>query len=518
MSGNRRDSNQEEKDTNEKVTYKKKLHVDQSEETKEKANQRPALSGNTLKEQVLSAIHISQEISDSAKKETQASMDQITKKTKEAGESQPTVGQRISPKATDKAVQAEPTQITQEPNNYTSSASANDEESAQANAPVNSRLSRMAADRSEVAGRMNERRKEDSIVRKIVTVIVVTLVLCMAISLFSFYRYWQSSLKPLDPDSKKIVQVEVPIGSSTKEIGKILQDDKVIKSGFVFTYYVKMNNLSNFQGGYYQMSANMTLDDVAHLLQEGGTAEPEALADAKLAIPEGQSIDQIGDLLAKHTKYSKEEFLTFMQDQTFFNKMVAAYPKLLTSASESQNMRYSLEGYLFPATYNYYKKQSLADIVEPMIAKMDSVMASKYDKVAESGMTVHQVLTLASLVEKEGVSADDRRKIARVFLNRLQQDMPLQSDISVLYALNEQKVHLSNEDTAVDSPYNLYLNKGYGPGPFDSPSEESIDAVLYPADTDDLYFLADIEDHKIYFAKTYEEHLEQKQKYIEDKK
>jgi UPF0755 protein len=197
--------------------------------------------------------------------------------------------------------------------------------------------------------------------------------------------------------------------------------------------------------------------------------------------------------------------------------MVEKYPKLLTSAKEAKDVRYKLEGYLYPATYNYYDDKGLKDVVEQMINKMDQVMAPYYDVIAEKKMTVHEVLSISSLVEKEGVTEEDRRKIAQVFLNRLAIDMPIQSDISILYAMDEHKVHLSIKDTKVDSPYNLYVNTGTGPGPFNNPSQEAIDTVLNPTPNNYIYFLADVDTGKVYYAETYEEHLQLKEEYIDSK-
>lgn len=363
------------------------------------------------------------------------------------------------------------------------------------------------------------RKKEDRLVRKIVLVVVAALIVSMAIFGFSFYRYWTSGLQPLNPEDSQLKQVHIPFQSTTKDIGSILEKDKVIKSGFVFSYYVKMNNLTDFQAGYYQMSPDMTLNQIALLLQEGGTDEPVAIADARITIPEGYTIEQIADLIDKNTEYSKDDFLDLMKDEEYFNELVEDFPELLTSAQEAQGVRYRLEGYLFPATYNYYADQSLNDFVKKMVSTTNQVLTPYYDKITEEGLTVQQVLTLASLVEKEGVTDSDRRKIAQVFFNRLNQEepMPLQSDISIIYALNEHKVHLSNEDTQVDSPYNLYINPGYGPGPFDNPGEQAIKAVLDPDTTvSELYFLANVETGEIFFANTYEEHLELKKEHIDN--
>ena len=371
--------------------------------------------------------------------------------------------------------------------------------------------------RREETPKYNTRKKENNMVKKIVIIISVALILTITIAGFSFYSFFKSSLKPLDPKDDKLVQINIPIGSSSKQIGQVLQKDKIIKSGLVFSYYVKMNNITDFQAGYYQMAPNMTLVEITKSLQAGGTDEPEALADGKITIVEGFSVDQIGDLFEKNAGVKKDEFLELMKDEAFFNEMVEKYPKLLTSAKEAKDVRYPLEGYLYPATYNYYKEKGLKDIVEQMISKTDEVMTPYYDTIAEKKLTVQQVLSLASLVEKEGVSEQDRRKIAQVFFNRLEIDMPIQSDISILYAMDEHKVHLSNKDTQVDSPYNLYINKGTGPGPFNNPSQEAIDAVMNPEPNDYIYFLADVSTGEVYYAKTYEEHLELKRIYIDEK-
>lgn len=351
--------------------------------------------------------------------------------------------------------------------------------------------------------RKNLRKKEEKIVGKIILVIVLTLLIIGGVLGFTIYRYVDSGLKPLDPKNDQLVQIEIPSGSSNKQIGEILEQDQVIKSGIVFNYYTKFKNMTGFQAGYYQMAPNMTLDEIGKQLQEGGTSEPTKVADGKVVIPEGYDIEQIAARVAKVTGKDKQEFLDLMKDETFFNELYKKFPDLLDSASKAQNVKYRLEGYLFPATYDYYKKMSLKDLVVQMVNKTNSVLQPYFTTIKQKNMTVQEVLTLASLVEKEGIKENDRKNIAQVFFNRIKADMPLQSDISVLYALGEHKETVSYKDTAVDSPYNLYTNTGYGPGPFDNPSEAAIEAVLEPTQNDYYYFVADIKKGDVYFAKTY---------------
>lgn len=361
------------------------------------------------------------------------------------------------------------------------------------------------------------RKREDRIVSKIVLMVVGVLLIVIAIFGFTLYRYIETGLQPLDKNNEKLVQVHIPAGSSNKKIANILEEDKVIKSGMVFNYYVKFKNLTDFQAGYYQMSPNMTLDEVGATLREGGTAEPTQLADGKVTIPEGYDIEKIGDAIAENTVFKKDQFIELMNNQDFFNSMNEKYPDLLNSTAAAEGVRYRLEGYLFPATYDYHKDQKLEDFVEQMIAKSNTVIEPFIPTIHSKNMTIHQVLTLASLIEKEGVSDSDRKKIAQVFFNRFAANMPLQSDISILYALGEHKELVTYEDLEVDSPYNLYKNTGYGPGPFDSPSEQAITAVLNPEPNNYLYFVADIKTGKVYFAETFDEHNELIEKYVNNK-
>lgn len=362
-----------------------------------------------------------------------------------------------------------------------------------------------------------ERRKEDRVVRKIVYILTIGILIVAGILAISGYNYVSAGLKPLDRNDKKLVQVEVPSGSSNRQIGDILEDGDVIRDGMVFNFYTKFKNLTNFQAGYYQFSPNMTLDQISKELQQGGSAEP--LDDAsKLTVPEGYDVDKIASLIAKKTDFKKEDFIKVMKDEKFFDQLKNQYPELLTDAGNAKDVRYRLEGYLFPATYNVHKNRSLEDLVTQMVDTTNQVLTPYYSKIKEKGLNVQEVMTLASLVEKEGVTQSDRKKIAQVFFNRIDQQMPLQSDISILYALGEHKEVVTIKDTQVDSPYNLYTNAGYGPGPFDNPSQEAILAVLDPTENDYIYFVADISTGKVYYAKTYEEHMELVEKYVNKEK
>ncbi|ALV20869.1 MAG: endolytic transglycosylase MltG [Carnobacterium sp.] len=364
----------------------------------------------------------------------------------------------------------------------------------------------------DVYSKVAERQKETKMVRKIVLSIISILVLLLIVFGIVGYQYVTTSLQPLDASSEKEIPLEVPSGSTSTDISRILEEKKVIKSASVFNFYIKLNNETDFQAGYYLFSPSMTLDEIIRSLQAGGS--PVAFDGTKILVQEGLTIDQVAKSVENSTDYTAEEFLEAVKEPSLLEDLKEKYPDLLTSALESKETRYALEGYLFPATYDFSEDKSLETVIGNMIEKTDEVMQKYYEPIKESGLSVHEVMTLASLVEREGITYDDRTKIASVFFNRLEVEMPLQSDISVLYALNEHKEMVTYKDLEVESPYNLYANTGFGPGPFNSPSEEAIKATLNPAETNYLYFLADTKTGKVYFSRTYAEHQELIDQYI----
>ncbi|MGY5338756.1 endolytic transglycosylase MltG [Levilactobacillus spicheri] len=343
--------------------------------------------------------------------------------------------------------------------------------------------------------------------RIMIGVASLLVILAVAIGVIG-YNYFQSSLKPLDTSNDNVVQVHVPMGATSNKIGQILQDKKVVKSGMVFNYYVKSHKFTNFRAGYYQLKPSMTLNTIAKQLQLGGSAEPIQSTAGKVLVREGETVDQLAAEIPIQTDFTKKEFMSLMKSQSFFNQLAAKYPQLLSSAKQAKNVRYRLEGYLAPATYQAGKKMTLKQLVTEMVAKTNQNLAGSYKTIKKQKLTVQETLTLASLVEREGVSQSDRNKIAGVFLNRIDANMALQSDIAVQYALKTTKKTLTYKDLKVKSPYNLYVHTGYGPGPFDSLSTSSIKAVLHPAERnkDYYYFIANTKTGKVYFSKTYAQH------------
>lgn len=357
------------------------------------------------------------------------------------------------------------------------------------------------------------RKKESKITRNIVRLFAILFAVIVIGGGAYGYYYVSNSLKPVDTKQTQAVEVEIPAGSSVKQIAKILEDNKLIRNAKIFNFYIKFKNVAGFKAGFYQLSPSMDIDQILGQLADGG--KDKSANVAKVVVREGETLTGIAEEVEKSTKYSKEDFMNKVQEQSFIDQLVQKFPRLFKDAQKAQNVRYFLEGYLYPATYDADENKTLQMIIEEMVAKTDSILSKYYAKISQGDYNVHEILTMASLLEKEGYKVEDRQKIASVFYNRIKKNMMLQTDISVLYALGEHKEVVTLKDLEVNSPYNLYRNRGMGPGPFNSPSEEAILAAIDPAQTDYEYFVADIQTKEVYFAKTYEEHLALKAKYVD---
>ena len=359
------------------------------------------------------------------------------------------------------------------------------------------------------------RKKETSIIKKIMRYFMIALLLMVIIGGFFTWNYIKSETQPVDTAQTELVSFEIEQGASVKEVSKALEEEGIIRNSKLFNFYLKFKNVSGFKSGLYHVSKSMTLDEI--IAELSGAGKDKDQNATKVLIREGEQLTDIAKEVEKSTKYSAEDFMAKVQDEDFLRYLVQKFPKLLTQSYNGYQVKYVLEGYLYPATYDMNDSKTLQMLITEMVAKTDEVMSKYYDKILKSDYTLQQIMALASLIEKEGTKLEDRKKISSVFHNRIKENMKLQTDVSVQYALGEHKEALSLSDLEVDSPYNLYQNYGVGPGPYNSPSEDSIVAALEPEKTDYLYFLADIHAKEIYYAKTYEEHLELKAKYIDSK-
>ncbi|MBL7184400.1 MAG: endolytic transglycosylase MltG [Anaerolineae bacterium] len=310
--------------------------------------------------------------------------------------------------------------------------------------------------------------------------------------------------KPASDDPTPVVFVVEP-GDTAGDIALRLKRRGLIIDAELFRQLAQYEKAdSKLEAGRYELRANMTMGEIIEALQHG------RLEEIAVTVPEGWRAEQIAEMLAEEVGVDDEEFLALVQGRYFDHEFLQGRPPEAT-----------LEGFLFPDTYLLPVQPTALGIIERMLANFDHrFTAEMRQAVAEQEMTIYHVVTLASIVEREAVVAEERPVIAGVFLNRLAEGMSLESCPTVQYALGYQedadqwwKTPVALEEFAqVNSPYNTYLHRGLPPGPICNPGLASIWAVLEPVETDYLYFLAK-GDGSHAFAKTFEEHLQNQQKY-----
>jgi UPF0755 protein len=359
--------------------------------------------------------------------------------------------------------------------------------------------------------KMLEHQSEARIVRRIVLTITIVAILILVFIGGGGYLYIKSALQPVDKDSKVQKKVEIPIGSSVTGISEKLEANGIIKNARVFKYYVKFKNEAGFMAGEYELSPSMEIPEIINRLKTGKVLQQAAF---QLTIPEGKQLKEIAQIIAKTVNISEEEVFTQLNDRTFIQKMMGKFPDLLTTDILNPTIKYPLEGYLFPATYPFYKPNpTVEEMVVTMLEQTRKVITPYLAELSEDEFTAHQLLTMSSLIEEEATEKADRKDISSVFYNRIEQGMPLQTDPTVLYAQGKHKERVLYEDLEVDSPYNTYKHKGLPPGPIANAGKDSIEAAINPSETKYLYFLATAGGDVI-FTKTLEEHNAAKAEHI----
>lgn len=292
------------------------------------------------------------------------------------------------------------------------------------------------------------------------------------------------------------VEVTIPQGAHAKEITEFLQENQVVRDKQEFLFWLRLTGREkDLKSGTYTLEKYRNPLYLIHELTQGGTS------DIVVTIPEGLTLYEIADILDVEGLTRKEDFVALCKDRTFVERL--GYDS-------------SLEGFLFPDTYSFSLSQSDSQIIKTFLSNfikhVKKFNISQYD-------SLRKVIIIASLVEKEAKVQEERPVIAKIFINRLKSNRPLESCATVLYALKsmnlekyQKKDRLLERDLKFESPYNTYLHTGLPPGPICSPGESSIDAVVNPADVDFLYFVAR-GDGTHQFSRTYREHIAAKEKY-----
>lgn len=281
------------------------------------------------------------------------------------------------------------------------------------------------------------------------------------------------------------VEVTIPAGATGAQMGSLLEESGVVLTAKAFTRAFTDNpEAAGIQPGTYRLQQKMPAVDVVNAL-----LNPDSRVQTKVTIPEGFRLEQILQKLSSVTAVSEDDFKEAMKDTA------------ATGLPAEAGGNY--EGWLFPATYTFEPGTAPTEMIKEMVAKTISVLDAK--QVAEGDR--ERVLIMASLVEREARTSEDRAKVARAIMNRLDIDMALKIDASVAYGLNKSGADLTLADLKVDTPYNLYVHAGLPPSPIASPGEDSINAVLNPADGPWLFWVTvNLDTGETKFATTNTEH------------
>lgn len=343
----------------------------------------------------------------------------------------------------------------------------------------------------------NDRKKMILIVALIILIAIVTMITGIGVYLFN--------LKPISKE-EKIVRIVIPEGASTKNIATILKDKETIRNEFFFCVYVKLNGINNLQAGKYDINCAESVSNIVKHIQNGEIANDEV----KLTIIEGKNMNWIASKIAENTNNTVEDVFNLLKDEEYIDSLIKKY-WFLTDEIKDERIYYPLEGYIKPDTYIFENEEvSVKTIFNIILNYMEKELNDIKEKIDNTGLTTHQILTLASMAELEGNTKEDRAKIVGVFYNRIKNKMSLGSDVTTYYAckVDMGERNLTKEELSLDNPYNTRGPNMQGKipvGPICNPSIESIEATIYYTQTDDLYFVAD-KNGKIYFSKTNDEH------------
>ena len=339
------------------------------------------------------------------------------------------------------------------------------------------------------------------------------LILTSALIIFvcSYFNY------QIGPVSKNNTLKTVVIEKGgISDIANTLKENNLIKDETMFKVYVKLTGKTNLKASTYELSENMGVKKIVEILESGNDYNPD---EVKITFKEGINMRKLASLISENTNNSEEDVYDLLKDDEYLDELIDSY-WFITEDIKDSKIYYSLEGYLYPDTYIFMNKDvSVKEIFKKMLDEMNDKLTPYKEKINSSDLSIHEILTLSSIVELEGASSSDRNGVAGVFYNRLNSDMTLGSDVTTYYGikLDMNERDLTKAELNDCNNYNTRCStfKSLPVSPICIASIESIEAVLEPTEHDYYYFVAD-KNKKTYFTKTYEEHLDMVSKLKEE--
>ena len=331
---------------------------------------------------------------------------------------------------------------------------------------------------------------------------LVLLVVSVSVILI-FGLTYKNKIGPVSNDDKLVV-FKIPSGASLREVGKLLEKKGLIKSEKYFYLYLKFNNIESLEAARYKLAPNMGVKKIVETIQEGGVDREEV----KVTFREGLNMRAIANIISKNTTNTTDDVFNLLKDETYLNTLIEKY-WFLTDGIKNDKIYYPLEGYLFPETYIFYDDSSVKEVFQKMLSHTSTILSKYRTQIEESNYTVHEIVTLASIIELEAsASQDSKNKVSGVFYNRLNKGMTLGSDVTGYYGakMDDWTKGLGSHISDCNG-YNTRGTcvKGIPVGPISNPSEKSIKAALNPTQHSYYFFVADCNGNT-YLTRTNSEH------------
>ena len=329
--------------------------------------------------------------------------------------------------------------------------------------------------------------------------------LCFLLSIgifgFSLYHYCFSGTS-----NEELLETVVIEPGSITSIGATLKEKDFIRNELAFKLYIKLTGRSNLKAGTYSLSKDMGLIEIINILEKGNNINENEI---QVLFKEGLNMRKIANVISNNTNNTEEMVYDVLKDKEYLKGLIDKY-WFLTNDILNDDIYYSLEGYLFPSTYSFSSKDvSVKTIFETMLDEMEKQLESYKEDINNSGTSIHEMLTLASIIELEGVTLEDRKGIAGVFYNRLDNGMNLGSDVTTYYAagIDMGERDLYKDELNECNNYNTRCStfKKLPISPICSSSLNSIIAAIFPSNNNSYYFVAD-KNRKVYFSKNLKEH------------
>ena len=318
--------------------------------------------------------------------------------------------------------------------------------------------------------------------------LIVIILLVVVVGSLGGAFFYLSGLGAVDSSDTTEISVTVPSGSGASSIVYLLNDAGLVKNMTCAKVNARIGGYNSLQANTYNFNKSMTFPEMMKAINTG---DFNYLSKTSFQLKEGYRLTQCAEALAEVTPYSKDEILARWDDRAYVEELIGQYWFLTDDVLDDEIM-HPLEGYLFPDTYIITESDpSIESVTKMALDEMDTVLTERKDRIDASGMSVHEFLTLASIVTKEGCATDeDAAHIAGVFINRIDKKMSLGSDVTVCYIFDEDRVDLRESQLNSDSPYNARKVEGMIPGPISTVPVIAMDGVLNYTKTDDLFFYA----------------------------